>query len=31
MYLGAGVLAHRAMTNRSEPEKKKSGVVVVNS
>jgi len=31
MYLGAGVLAHRAITNRSEPEKKKSGVVVVNS
>lgn len=31
MYLGAGMLAHRAITNRSEPEKKKSGVVVVNS
>lgn len=31
MYLGAGVLAHRAISNRNEPEKKKSGVVVVNS
>lgn len=31
MYLGAGLLAHRAISNRPEPEKKKSGVVVVNS
>ncbi|MBP9826353.1 MAG: hypothetical protein KBF21_19150 [Thermoanaerobaculia bacterium] len=31
LYLGGGALAARAISGKSEPEKKKSGVVVVNS
>lgn len=30
LYLGGGALAYRAINGKSEPEKKKSGVVIVN-